>query len=282
MTEQLHGTGLYLRRLSTRIHGTPEQAAKKAADHNLSFVALMGVWQEYRKGEFDQSNLNLRASRLKRYSEAFQEAGVDVWLWGYPWGGHEEAFVEGMLEADQQALSSGWLLDPELGYKWGHRSDKARTNMRKQPEAIRGVNPNGTRDEREEQATRLMNLSEEAAKNLGVTSYGLAKWHPNFPWKQFLSHDSAPILSPQLYSISPAYVRKGIRDWHELASDFDRERTMCASIPTYGVNSNSKLDEHLAAFDDSVDGFIGWSWLQTNRKEWDILKKYAEKLKGEE
>ena len=48
----MKGIGVYIRRLGKSRHGTPKQAAKRAADHGVSFVAVLGAWQQPGKDGF--------------------------------------------------------------------------------------------------------------------------------------------------------------------------------------------------------------------------------------
>lgn len=284
----MRGTGLYIRGLNRKKHGTPKQAAKKAADHGLSHVAIMSDWQDYRKGKFTHLRGNMRANRWVAYAKAFKDAGIDVGLWFYPWAGHEERLLEGLDGALKFGLVDYLLPDPELGFKWKSkgRGQNALGTMRGgQKEAISGVLPNGTKKNRQARATILMRgLQELSHKHkllhgVGLTSYGIAKYHRTLPWHELL--EGADWLSPQLYTASAKMVDRGIEQWRELADDADQLLPMIPSIGTFGEKSGNKMHDHLSTFVDGtegVDGFIGWSWRQTSRDEWRILARWGEWL----
>lgn len=293
MSNIVHGVGAYIRRLSTKKHGTPEQAAKRAADHGLSHVLIMGVWQQPRKNRNNRVIAGApNKKKLAAYADAFHEKGIKVGLWYYPWAGYEEHVID--LLGEQCALTQIDMLsnDAELGYKWKKKLSARQierqfgTSMRGiQPEAIRDVVAVNTDVYVKACAKKLVKgidyLVEEHQMIWGPwqTSYGIAQYHPNFPWEIFTG--GAEVLSPQLYSSTPAQVDMGIRNWYEKANDLDHFRPMMPSIPTYGPNSGDKLHAHLSNFvdgDEDVDGFTAWSWMQTNSKEWDVLARWADWL----
>jgi hypothetical protein len=294
----MEGTGVYIRKLSTKRHGTPKQAAKRAKDHGLTFVPIMGAWQQPRKDKVVRVASPNKRDVLARYVDAFFKADIAVGLWYYPWAGHEDALLEVMREQTEGLPIEFWLNDAELGYKWKKKiTDRALarqlgTNMRSmQPEAIRDIAPKGTKPWVIAGARKLMEGVEEAKSDgiintHGSTAYGIAKFHPNFPWETFLQH--ADWLSPQLYTATARQVDMGIDQWYELDPKADAEelrgrpRYMVPSIGTYGAKSGPKMHEHLSSFVDSnegVDGFCAWSWMQTNSQEWQVLARWAEWLR---
>jgi hypothetical protein len=278
----MHGIGIYMRGLGSKWHRSPAKAAKRAADHGVSFVAIMGCWQEWRKGKY--RNVGQDSAKVARYADAFDAKGIRVWLWGYPWGGNEVQFTETMFETGKDSLIAGWVLDPELGYKWKGR--QRGVTMRGQPEAIRGAKPGGTKDERTAQAARLRGRTLDMLRSeqgLCVTSYGMAKYHPTFPWKEF---SVVGIGSPQLYSVNAKQVDQGIAQWRALGWE-----NIVPSVPAYGRNDGIHMHAHLSNFVDgneNIDGFIFWSWRQlSSRKgsagsgmsEWDVLARWSDWLK---
>jgi hypothetical protein len=90
----LKGIGLYIRNLSSSVYASPKQAAKKAADNGVSFLAIMVMWQDYLNGKDRQLYSNGQdGSLIASYATAFKQQGINVWLWGFPRGGWEESFV---------------------------------------------------------------------------------------------------------------------------------------------------------------------------------------------
>lgn len=290
----MEGIGVYIRKLLQRRHGTPKQAAKRASDHKISFLPFLGAWQQPNKqGKVVTRVLNKR-DVLARYVDACHSKNIVCGLWYYPWAGHEEELVDRLVELSDGLPIQFWLNDAELGFKWKKKlSDKQLakqfgTNMRAiQPEAIRGTAAEGSKTWVQACARRLMDLVAEARDDghfgiHGFTSYGIAQFHPNFPWEIFI--EAADFVSPQLYKAEAKHVDFGIDNWYERAADptgVVRERAgyMVPSIGTYGPKSGANMHDHLSAFVDSnegVDGFIAWSWMQTNSQEWDVLARWAD------
>jgi hypothetical protein len=282
----VEGIGIYIRRLSAKLDGGPVVAAKRAADHGVRMVAIMGAWQEPRGGRVATGAPN--AEIADRYVEQFAKRGIKVWLWGYPWGGEHDAFARAMQGTANPQGIEGWLLDPELGFKWAAgRQPKVplgSVDAMRQGEAIPGT-PSGTQAIRRAQATALVDASIAAlgTRALATTSYGRAKFHPNFPWNQFVRAArgtdmpgvrSGPVIgSPQLYTSTPDQVDAGIREWREHGFEW-----IVPSVGSFGPRSGAKLHEHLSTFVDGTEdvrGFWVWSWQQTDSQEWRVLARWA-------
>lgn len=103
-----NGTSLYLRAVSQKRHGTPAAFASRAADHGLQWLAIAGPWHDERGPRLINSPATCR-----RYADALAKKGVQPWIWGYPWQGHEERFAREMRECAGDHKRG--LLDPELG-----------------------------------------------------------------------------------------------------------------------------------------------------------------------
>lgn len=295
MTQPIGGTGLYLRGLSTKMHGRPKTAAKKAKDHGVSNVALMITWQDVKDGKFRHLSGNLERevkgkALFAHYAEAFREAGIGVGFWFYPWGGGEDLLLRDLERACEIFAPDFVLDDGEVGHKWGSRSayvDPSGTMRGGQREAFKGGKAEGTKALRIRQVSKLhkglhdLSTAYNVRHGIGVTAYGIADFHPTFPWGTKLRH--ADFFSPQLYRATPERIDMGIAQWYAHA-EVDRdlvERPMLPSIPTFGKSSGAKLDEYLGSFMDAkngVDGFLAWSWRQTSRREWRILASWAERL----
>lgn len=296
-TLSVRGMGLYIRGLSKSRHGTPKQAAKKAKDHGISHVAIMAVWQDYQKGKFRHLRGNLVKDRFVAYADAFEAQGIDVGLWFYPWGGHEERLLEDLHAACEKAKIAYVLDDGELGHKWRSRG-RGNTNdvgtMRGgQREAFEGGKVTAAKATRIHQVHELWDglqtlVSDGHTPLMGATAYGMAQYHPTFPWEAKL--ERADFLSPQLYTATPKQVDQGIAKWWEYAGgnmQIDKSTNMSFNIPMvpsiglFGEKSGSKMSAHLENFvdgEEEIDGFLGWSWRQTSRQEWRILSKWAERM----
>lgn len=288
------GTGLYLRRLQAKTHGTPARAAARAARAGVSFVAIMGPWQQprTRRGRRAVTTTVANRKRFAEYALAFREAGVRVGVWFFPWAGHEERMA-GALAALIDGVPVDFLCnDAELGYKWAS-ARRSRRPAGAQGEAIKGPASAGAKGSRSwvtKRARRLVDLTNQLVIRHHMpwghwfTSYGVAGFHPTFPWQTFAQ--AADVISPQLYTASPARVRSGISDWWELAGVdlLDAAVTgapvpyLLPSVGAFGRHSGARMGRRLRFFseldgDHTVDGAIVWSWRQMARAEWAALTR---------
>ena len=245
--------GVYARELSVAQMGTPTEAAEKAAKYGLAFVPMLCCWQER------NSTARRNSKDLKAYAEAFTAAGVEPWIWGYPWAGRENEFLaatEASIES-MAGLCRGVILDPELGYQF-----KSSSEMRARLGAVSLV-------------AGTINLLNESM-GLGTTSYGGAHVQARFPWVEF----RAGFGSPQFYTAERADMALGLARWGELYTD------LIPSIPAYGPNSGLALDAYLRLIGDRVPatsalrGFIAWSWPQMGPVEWSTLARWSRVEQG--
>lgn len=242
--------------------------------------------------------------RLRAWYEAFAAVGIDFGLWYFPQTGLVPQLRDRLIEAVAECHGKpAWLLgDPEVYLKYkggpGVRADDwtLSTGMRqapgtrtpgdvpaaaaRQPEAISRVQIKGSYDYVKAEAAAIVQAMLDAANEhvgVGITSYGLPHFHPNFIWEGFAG---VGFGSPQLYSSTPQQVDRGIGDWRKLVGpDGGQWIEIIPSIPTFGDNSGHRLHYHLSNFvdgDEDVNGFIAWSWQQTDAQEWDILARWAD------
>jgi len=274
------GIGLYVRRMSQRTHGTPEEFAAKLAAHGVALVAFMACWQD-QNGSSDPNS-----GKVGPYAKACLSAGVEPWLWGFPrpqtvfQTRYFGSFTEHVQ--DSGGAIKGFLHDPEV--YWQRKGAKAGAGMRGQGEAISGVADSGASLSFLE-AAALQFVDKDFAvrralgvRDAGITSYGAARWF-GLPWPPLarLGHGS-----PQIYSADTREKVQGyLSDWREFCSD------LRPSLPTYGGNSGSAgaMLEHAARFmnpDGSVpadiSGFWFWSWEQTRGPEWVALRELSKRF----
>jgi len=266
------GVGIYLR--ATGPMPPPKQAAKTAKDAGVSFVAFYVVQQDVSKGK-PRTTMITSVEDVKRYGDAFATAGINPWLWGYPWAGREDEFVDKMKAATTGNVV-GWILDPELGYKWkgsGTRAGQKEADPDAPP-------PTGSKAAMQAAVATLMDKSLGALADkhgLGVTSYGMADYHKNFPWAEFVASENFEAAgwgSPQLYDVSPDQIDQGIASWRALGWTH-----LVPSVPAFGTKSGAKLHDFLSSFVDgseAISGFIVWSWPQISPDEWRVFRRWAD------
>lgn len=238
--------GVFIRQLNPSIHGTPALMAAKAKDHGVDYVAFLIAWQELRERQ------EFNVVDLARYARAMRDQGIDVHLWVYPWESHEELMVKTFVKRTEELRQEGgrdavqgWIIDPELGYKWFDR-----------PETV-------IRQEAQFFMNELLNAMDENL-NLGVTSYGLVRGHPNFPWEVFLRYGWH---CPQVYGFRPAQLTNALASWSSTKA------AMIPAIAGFGEFDEDRLEEYgrEVISRDGVDGIIVWSWRQLSSREWAIL-----------
>jgi hypothetical protein len=279
--ENPEGIGIYIRGLNKKKQGTPKAAAKKAKDHGVSFVAIMACWQDEKNGKPRQLNSNGKDPALiQQYADAFLDAGIQPWLWGFPAAGREEQYIDRFAHVTEVCDNTiaGWIHDPELFYKWKRKSKaKADKTMRGQPEYTgKIVEPKGSPAYIKAGAHKLVRLSIDGineSMGLAITSYGMAPGHKNFPWNAF---GGVGFGSPQLYSVGPKDIDRGIRAWRNHGWN-----TIIPSVPAFGKNSGAKMHDHLSNFvdgEENINGFIFWSWRQLQRDEWRVLARWSDWL----
>lgn len=273
------GVGLYLRALSKTKLGPPGVLAKKAADNGVSFVSILACWQDESDGKLRHMASNGDGGLIQEYVDAFANKGVSASIWGFPHAGQVDKYVERMVSVTEKVHGlTGWLHDPEVFFKWASSAQPAVT-LRGQPEFSATAKPAGSKPARKAAAEKLMDAShaflEPRGMDLGVTSYGMANYHPTFPWEEFASQPSWG--SPQLYSVNAAQIDQGMDKWQAYGW-----KHLIPSVPAFGKNSGANMHTHLSHFidaDSPVHGFIVWDWSQVSREEWAILARWADWLK---
>ena len=277
------GVGVYLRALSQDKVGTPDQVRRRAKESGIEWASILACWQDVGSDGKPRHLLSngKDCSFIKAYAEALLEAGVQVTIWGFPRGGDESRFLDRMKAVTEAVPEvTGWLLDPEVYYKW--TSQKSMTvTMRGQQEFSLSAKPSGLAVDRQAQATKLMAetmvYAAEKRLSVGVTSYGMADYHKAFPWREFAR--AGVWGSPQLYTVSPTQTIQGLASWK--AHGFD---PLLPSVPAFGPNSKSRMNDHLRGFlagDTPISGFAFWDWSQISRDEWSVLAHWASWFRGE-
>ncbi len=279
------GLGVYARQLSVSSYGTPEALAKRLVGYGFSYIAFMACWQDKQGERKTFRQLDPDLVKLKEYVEACASAGLEIYLWGFPWIGHETEYVDAMTRVTK-ALNGrvrGWIHDPEVSYcAKGAKSSLAKG----QGEANADYKPTETEARVKQAAALLVSLEATARAGLkitdvGYTSYGMASWHP-LAWSEFGGHGWG---SPQLYSVSAELVGQGLNSWRNAGWDH-----LIPSVPLYGTNSGTKLDEYLSFFLEHkppvghkpINGFIFWSLNQLGANERTTLQRFAEMLKKQQ
>jgi hypothetical protein len=271
------GLGLYIRAMPNS-RGKVEQRVKRMADHGIKWAAIGACWQDYdKKTKRHTLRVMNPAARVHMIVELLTKYGIEAYLWGYPWRGREQQFVEIMGAATTPKVK-GWLIDPELGMKRNLR-DPDHDTMEEVLAAAK--------------ALFWACVDFNPYMVVAFTSYGFVKGHPTFPWAGFAAEGGFDPLnecdfgSPQLYDEEPEDIRRGLEQYREIGVD--------VIIPSYGTYRFDRNDEgdriyprmsyaelkaHLQAFyllkdEFNIQAMIGWSEMQVRSDAWRAIAEYA-------
>ena len=146
---------------------TPAQMIENLKRIGADYVLLATVWQKE-----DGRTVRYSPQNIPRYAEALREAGIDVWLWGWPDSSKKriDTFVSEVVPIWEASKASGFVLDMED--QWNKRHD---SNARYLITQLRKHGP------------------------VGVTTYGGGPANvPNFPWKAIAQESDFGM--PQIYT----------------------------------------------------------------------------------
>ena len=289
------GTALYVRHISRSRHGTPKAFAKKCSDHKLSWIAIAGLWQDEKNGKPTSKMIN-RVDTIYRYGDELEAKDIEVYVWGYPWMGREEQFVERMLEC---AKWGRVLLDPELGANPSRKisgPQKARAN------------------EHAHQLVRLFGAT--VLDELGLSTFGSGwrmGWFPLLAFtKALVKHFGGRcFIGGQTYT-DDGVIDRSIADMQKVIEKAGGEVVDPLSnhpyggvsrgveiVPNFGMytweldgkrgkrrkgakaKSKTRLElrEHLYEFineDEPIDSVIGWAENFMTNASWDELARFAD------
>lgn len=155
-----YGTGLYLRKLGKGRTKDPVWLAEYLARRNISWVAIMGPWYEAKRSFYINS-----AKTIETYTQALFREDIETYVCGYPWHHSIGKYLEAMHRCTND-LTKGWIVNAELGLK----------NHTKEAERL---------------VDGCFKFQEETDSSfqLGLSSFGRADLHQNFPWETFIDFD---------------------------------------------------------------------------------------------
>jgi len=220
---------------------------------------------------------------IERYSDGLANAGVNPWVWGYPWWDRPDEWLE-RIASCITGSTAGVVINAELGVK-GH------------PQVARMI------------------FSELRAANpslcIALSSYGVARWHgdgkpetiSDFPWEAFADPKSvgSPQLEcdcsmPQVYELPERLMKMALNQHSDLGfdhivpsfgafhhvttpvSDGGTKRMAVAYLPhELRIHLNQLIAcQRTMPF----DGAICWAdnWLMSRPALWTVIAEYAERF----
>lgn len=264
------GFALYLRRYIEREHGTPKALMEKFKANGASWIAIAGPWDDDPEG---LRFLNSPATCIKLI-EAAKAAGLVPYIWGYPFLGREEAFVNAMARCVGDTKAN-ILLDPELGSnptRAASGAGKTRANAG---------------------ATKLINLIHARFPDivLGLSTFGSGvrmKWFPllAFLTAMAIHYPGKCFAGGQTYT-DDGVVDRSIADF--LAAIGDKKIQLVPNFGTYAKTATGyraktakELDAHLFEFvneGEPVEALIGWAENFMTPDLWKVFAKHATLMK---
>jgi hypothetical protein len=166
MTPTVTGTALYFRGISQR-YPAPEQVVQRCRSLKLSWAALGACWQDDSTGKVKTTLMN-GIDKIHAYADALAAAGIIPYVWGYPWAGAVDEFIDVMDRAsgDHKLI----LIDPEVGMNPIAKNPATRAQA-SQPAAMSAA--------RAMAAKIVTGLRSKGAKKIGLSTYGnVPRWFP--------------------------------------------------------------------------------------------------------
>lgn len=180
------GKGVFVRSLvsCSGFCKTPEGMAAKLKSLGISWVALIG---EDESGQVSTMYPEL----LPEYVRALKRAGLQVWLWGWPFPGQVDAFASKVGGLARELDVAGVIVNAEKPFYHSRHAAAARDLMQKTKAASGG-------------------------KPIGLTSYGGGPpHHPRFPWAAFAetSDFGIPQIYDTLHRLPSDYPSDSVAAW---------------------------------------------------------------------
>ncbi len=281
------GLAQYVRRISTRRHGTPAEFAQRCHDNGMRWMAVAGPWQERRGTRIVTKMIN-DAKTCRRYLDALAKKGIAPFVWGYPWQGVEHAFGMAMRECAGEHMLA--LLDPELG---------ANPERSRAPALFKRA---------EEHAHVLVaEMAERGFQVCGLSTFGSGyriSWFPLrayvrallefFRWRTFVGGqtyteneridpsmaDFLKVLERERCSLSDVQLvpNFGLYKWERE----DYRKPMSASNRRAVRKTSAELLVHLTEFineDEPVHALIGWAENFADRALWATMARFARMMR---
>lgn len=234
------GKGMFIRSLS-HTGRSAQEAVGWALDHGLDWVVIQRITQFE-----DKDSTFLNGTKLESYSKAFREAGIQVWVWGWPTPSKIDEFVRVMYEAVDTAQATGMVLDPEAPWI-------------------------GTKGP----ALDLMSLLlEEAGKRgtlVGMTSYGAPWSFETFPWEEFRSaHFGMPQVYDSKNNLPEDYPEQSLQAWKDLGY------SILLPISAAYNKTPEQMEDLLERTPTPVGALSWWDWFNANQapERWDVISAF--------
>jgi len=266
MADAVKGTALYFRAISAT--HSPAELVRRCKALGLTWAAIGAVWQEFdrKAGRLKTGWMN-PPEKCREFLDALAGAGIDGYVWGYPWAGMVDQFISGMVEASGDHRKV--LLDPELGM-----------SPPKDPKVWKPATDGPSLAAARAMASKLVvGLRRSGATRIGLSTYGVVpRW---FPLDAFL-REGLDFAGGQTYT-DDARVDSSIASFLEAFKAAGLEPGDVQLVPNFGTYSweqaggerraraktEAEQAHHLMEFVDEgepVRALVGWA---ANFVRWD-------------
>ena len=231
------GKGVYVRAVGSKhIGGSPEVAIARLRWLGCQWAALALVWQ---KSDGTTKRYFVGAT-LAKYAEALHNAGIQVWLWGWPDKNRVAAFADECRAALEVPAVRGIIVNAEQPMYRAHT-------------------------ETQWLATELRRQCDARMKALGLVSYGGGPaFHPAFPWEPWAQ--TCDFGQPEIYdmnnSLGLSYPAQAVEGW--LRAGFRH------IVPLWGASNKHTPAQMTSIINRTpiVDAAAGWwdlYWLMKSK-----------------
>ena len=269
-----------------------EYPVSKAVSVGLDWIAVNALWQV----EDGTPKKVIDPQRVIDMTKAYHDAGIQMYLWGYPQLAHWRFWVDYMFDIATQAEVCGVISDPEAGFK--------------PPD---GRNLSGEdRQEVVEFTNACVQNARDAGLVYGVTSYGYMQSQQvdvRFPLRELCpAYPEESFAIVQTYFSKPSYnLKLALKSYDIWRSVGFKNIIACGGLGGSGegyrvsypqYNSPLKPPEEILKrtawvlgsqaqeYIDYKDAFIFWKWKQANQHvtswpttRWNLLADITNKVK---
>lgn len=186
---ELLGKGMYVWKVPDCEGGNAEAIARAASEAGLSHV-MVKIADGTNTYNYDKDR---RVDRALPVIQALRQKGIQAWGWQYVYGDNPLGEARIAIRRIQELGVAGFVINAEAEYKQSGKDSAARKYMSE----MRGALPK---------------------LPLALSSYRYPSYHPQLPWKDFLTH--CDLNMPQVYWMQAhnpdTQLRKSVREFQTM------------------------------------------------------------------
>ena len=227
------GKGMFVRSLTGT--GTVENMKQYIQANGIDWICVQRMWQH------DDHTNYLNGDSWSDYKEAGEEAGCDLWIWGWPIPEGIDDYVQEMSDTASSWGAIGIIIDAEG--PWYNEGAAA---------------------------TDLIDKMMAIGLPIGLTSYGAPWYHSTFPFEEF---SKANFGVPQIYdsenSMPDDYPTRSVQEWNGLG--------YAHVVPASSAyKSPAGMEDLLSRTPTPDDSIMWWDWFNANLDQgrWTVIGEY--------